>query len=76
MFLDGNKRTATLCANRILITNGAGLINVEVEDINEFKIKLLKFYETNQKQELIKFLFEKCINGIELTAPPDKFTAF
>lgn len=71
MFLDGNKRTATLCANRILITNGAGLINVKVEDINEFTTKLLKFYETNQKQELIKFLFEKCVNGIEIKKPSD-----
>lgn len=69
MFLDGNKRTATLCANRVLIQNGAGLINIDVENIEEFKTKLLKYYETNEKDEMIEFLFEKCIDGIEIKPP-------
>ena len=33
-FLDGNKRTAILCANRILIENGAGIISIPVEKIS------------------------------------------
>lgn len=69
MFLDGNKRTATLCANRILIENGAGLINIKVEDIDEFKIKLIKYYETNDKNEIREFLFENSINGIDIKDP-------
>lgn len=69
MFLDGNKRTATLCANRILIENGAGLINIKVEDIEEFKTKLLKYYETNKKDEIKDFLFKNGINGIDIKKP-------
>lgn len=69
MFLDGNKRTATLCANRILIENGAGLININVEDIDEFKIKLIKYYETGDKDEIREFLFENSIDGLDIKDP-------
>ena len=69
VFLDGNKRTATLCANRVLIENGAGMLNIKVEDIAEFKEKLIHFYETNQKDEIKAFLFENAINGINISEP-------
>nr|WP_321317544.1 Fic family protein [uncultured Campylobacter sp.] len=69
MFLDGRKRTATLCANRILIENGAGLINIKVEDIEEFKTKLLKYYETNERDEIKDFLFKNGIDGMEIKKP-------
>ena len=69
VFLDGNKRTATLCANRVLIENGAGMLNIKVEDIAEFKEKLIHFYETNQKDEINAFLFENAINGINISEP-------
>lgn len=69
MFLDGNKRTAMICANRVLIENGAGLINIDVEYIEEFKTKLIGYYETNQKEEIQDFLFEKCLNGIQIKQP-------
>lgn len=69
MFLDGNKRTAMICANRVLIENGAGLINIDVEHIEEFKTKLIRYYETNQKEEIQDFLFEKCLNGIQIKQP-------
>lgn len=69
MFLDGNKRTAMICANRVLIENGAGLINIDVEQIEEFKTKLIRYYETNQKEEIQDFLFEKCLNGIQIKQP-------
>lgn len=69
MFLDGNKRTAMICANRVLIENGAGLINIDVEHIEEFKTKLIGYYETNQKEEIQDFLFEKCLNAIQIKQP-------
>ena len=69
VFLDGNKRTATLCANRVLIENGAGMLNIRVEDIAEFKEKLIRFYETNHKDEIKAFLFENAINGINISEP-------
>lgn len=69
VFFDGNKRTATLCANRILIENGAGLLNIKVEDIVEFKSKLIRYYETNKKDEIKDFLFEKAIDGVKIEEP-------
>jgi len=68
-FFDGNKRTATLCANRILIENGAGLLNIKVEDIVEFKSKLIRYYETNKKDEIKDFLFEKALDGVKIEEP-------
>lgn len=75
MFLDGNKRTATLCANRVLIENGAGLINIKVEHIEEFKTKLIKYYETNEKDEIRNFLFEKSLDGINIEPPSQEDVA-
>lgn len=69
MFLDGNKRTAMICANRVLIENGAGLINVNVEHIEEFETELIKYYETNEKDKIRDFLFKKCLNGIDIKEP-------
>ena len=66
IFLDGNKRTATLCANRIMIENGAGIISIPVEKIEEFKIHLIKYYETAKKNTIKSFIYEQCIDGIAI----------
>lgn len=68
-FLDGNKRTAILCANRILIENGAGIISIPVEKISEFKTHLLKYYETNKTEEIKHFIYHFCIDGIPIKQP-------
>ena len=66
MFLDGNKRTAMLCANKIMIENGAGIISIPVEKIDSFKGHLIKYYESNEMQDIARFIYEECIDGIEL----------
>lgn len=63
LFHDGNKRTAQLVANQIMIQNGCGIIAIPVEDNIEFFEKLIRFYETNNNKELYDFLFNKCIDG-------------
>ena len=45
------------------------MLNIRVEDIAEFKEKLIRFYETNQKDEIKAFLFENAINGINISEP-------
>ena len=65
LFWDGNKRTAILSANKYLILNGNGILLVKEEDIAVFNAKLTDFYNTNNPQELKKFLYENCISGIE-----------
>ena len=66
IFWDGNKRTSMIIANKILIENGCGIITVKEENINEFNILLTEYYNTNVKDKLVKFLYEKCIFGLEI----------
>lgn len=61
IFFDGNKRTAMLIANKILIENGFGILAVSKENLNDFFANLVQFYETNNSNEIKKFCKEKCI---------------
>ena len=60
VFLDGNKRTAVLFANHILIANGKGLIVIPADKVDEYKKLLVSYYETNNPKEIKKFLLDKC----------------
>ena len=66
IFWDGNKRTSMIIANKILIESGCGIITVKEEYISEFNILLTEYYNTNIKDKLVKFLYEKCIFGLEI----------
>ena len=65
IFSDGNKRTATLFANKIMIENGKGIIGIPVEKDVEFGEKLIKYYETNQIEDFKYWIFENAIDGIK-----------
>ena len=43
LFFDGNKRTAMLTANKILIKNGLGIFAVRQQSMQDFFTKLVKF---------------------------------
>ena len=64
MFIDGNKRTATLVANQILINYGCGTISIAQENIQEFSNLAKIYYETNEMEQLKEFLYEKCLDGV------------
>lgn len=66
VFWDGNKRTSMIIANKMLIENGCGIITVKEENINEFNILLTEYYNTNNKNKIVDFLYEKCIFGLEI----------
>ena len=66
IFWDGNKRTAMIVANKLLISNGCGIISVKEDDINEFNKLLTEYYNTGNKDKIIPFLYDKCIFGLEL----------
>lgn len=66
IFWDGNKRTSMIIANRILISNGCGIITIKEEDIREFNTLITEYYNTNNKNKIIKFLYEKCTFGMEI----------
>ena len=68
LFFDGNKRTAMLIANKILIENGLGILAVRQENLNEFFTKLTKFYESGNNEEIKAFCKEECIEAVSFTS--------
>lgn len=65
LFWDGNKRTSIILANKILISNGKGVLTVKDSNLNEFNALLTEYYNTNDSKKIEEFLYEKCIYGIE-----------
>lgn len=62
-FIDGNKRTAILIANQILIQHGVGILQVEIENGLAFKTRLIDFYETNDTDSFISYVYDTCLYG-------------
>ena len=63
-FWDGNKRTAFVIANKLLIEAGAGILLVTEENKDEFNELLYKCYKSNNGENrdvFFKFILEKCI---------------
>lgn len=56
LFGDGNKRTAQLMMNGFLIENGFSLFSIDETLDTEYKEKLVRFYESGDKIEMIEFL--------------------
>ena len=65
LFWDGNKRTSTICANKIMIGNGAGIIKVPDNKLMEFNMLLSEFYTENNNEKIKQFIYDNCIDGIE-----------
>lgn len=63
VFIDGNKRIATLVANKILIENGGGILSIPVELDRTFKVMLVEYYESNNMEIIKQFIYENCIEG-------------
>ena len=64
LFWDGNKRTSTICANKIMIENGAGIIKIPDSKLEKFNELLTNFYEKNEKEPLKQFIYDFCIGGL------------
>ena len=54
--LDGNKRTAVIFANHILIKEGGGLLVIPAERVDHYKKLLIHYYETGDKKRDCYFL--------------------
>ncbi|MEG0763968.1 MAG: cell filamentation protein Fic [Oscillospiraceae bacterium] len=65
IFIDGNKRTAMMIANKEMIVNGCGIISISVDKIRPFGELLIAFYETNNMTEIKQFVYDNCIDGID-----------
>lgn len=68
MFVKNNEYTSMLAANHEMIQNGCGIISVPIEHQNEFRKLLIQFYETNDMTDLKQFVYDACIDGIDLEA--------
>lgn len=64
LFLDGNKRIATFACNKLLISTGHGIFSLPPELKEQFAEQLIKFYETNNMDELKLFIYNNCITGL------------
>lgn len=65
MFLDGNKRTAMLLANKILIANGCGIVAIKENDLEEFGKMLIHYYETGEMENIKDFIYQNEISGFD-----------
>ena len=65
VFLDGNKRTAVIFANHILIKHAGGIIVIPAELVEEYKKLLIHYYETDEKNDIIGFLKKYCFKPVK-----------
>lgn len=63
-YWDGNKRTATLLANKYLIMSGKGILTVPEANLNEFNRLLVNYYETGDQEQIKGFLYEYSLQGM------------
>lgn len=64
IFIDGNKRTSMMIANKEMIKHGCGIISIPNEKIKPFYDLLIGFYETNDMEKIKNFVYENCIDGL------------
>lgn len=73
LFWDGNKRTSTLIANKILIEGGAGILTISEDKIQEFNINLSDYYNDQKNFEKLKrYLYNNLIEGINIENKKEK----
>lgn len=65
LFWDGNKRTSTIVASKILIESGNGILTIGKENAEEFNSALNNWYLKDELQPL-KDCLEKCIRTLEI----------
>lgn len=70
--IDGNIRVAQLMANKVLIENNIGVFQVPIEHMNKFKDMLLRFYESNNDEEIIDFMKRKCMVRVAMEEYDDE----
>lgn len=65
LFWDGNKRTAIVSANYMMLQNGNGILVIREQDLEEWNELLSDFYESNDDSKIIDWTYDNCIFGIE-----------
>lgn len=60
-FIDGNKRTAVIFANHYLVSHGAGLLSIPEHIVQDFRTKLVDYYESNNEDDMLAYVKESCL---------------
>lgn len=71
LFWDGNKRTATLAANKLMIDHGAGLINAPLDKWDRWNKLISQYYLTGKMNMLKDWTYENVIQGVVLNNNSD-----
>ncbi|WCG36684.1 hypothetical protein [Companilactobacillus farciminis] len=66
LFGNGNKCTATLIANKYMIDNGAGLINVPLNLWPKWNELISTYYKTGHLDEILEWSYKNIIQGVNL----------
>lgn len=66
LFWDGNKRTSLIAANKLMISEGKGILMIDEKHLLQFNKLLTEYYSTGNKAEISKFLYENCIHGMTI----------
>lgn len=65
LFWDGNKRTSTIVASKILIESGNGILTIGKDNSEEFNIALNNWY-LNDELDPLKNCLRKCIKTLKI----------
>jgi hypothetical protein len=66
-FPDGNKRTAQLAANMVLINEGCGILVIPQKSDKAFRDELLRYYESGERSAMMRFLYDQALDGTDFT---------
>lgn len=66
LFTDGNKRTAMIAANLLMLQGGAGIFGVPERRLSEYGKKLGDYYRSGQAAELQQWLSETAVFGLKM----------
>ncbi|WP_203640554.1 Fic family protein [Levilactobacillus andaensis] len=64
LFMDGNKRTAIVAANALMIQAGAGLLAIPENKMHWYRSQLQKYYRSGRDASLKQWLYDNCVFGI------------
>ena len=64
-FLNGNKRTAFVFANHMLLKAGLGFLMIPADLIPEYKKLLINYYESDENTNIKAFIKDKCYRSFK-----------
>ncbi|WP_129600773.1 death-on-curing protein [Anaerophilus nitritogenes] len=66
LFDNYSKSTSIIIANKLLISEGRGLLIIKEKNLEEFNKLLVESYKSKEDSRISKFLYENCIYGLQI----------